>query len=251
MYEFSVRLYDAASDTQYWSNSFDDALDDIFALQDEVASAVVEQLEGSLDSVPLNRGQTTPEAYMLFLQAHKISGMLSDESQRKALDLYEQVISIDPTYERAWTETAATLFRLSALGVMNSKEARQRALQALQKALEINPNSADALRGMAWEAFKHDDDLPKAASALREKPWRCPPSDAALIGDFSVYLNSIGRVEESIQFGEYQVLSRTQPVQQHLTILVCAIGWRENRAKAVLAFETGACAQSNNGRRLL
>ena len=68
----TAQLIEARSDTHLWSNTWDRELDDIFAVQDEIAAAVVEQLKVKLLGQAPKTREVNPEAYALFLEARQL-----------------------------------------------------------------------------------------------------------------------------------------------------------------------------------
>ena len=95
----TAQLIEARSDTHLWSQTYDRTLDDLFAIQDEIAADVVLKLRGSLLADLPPTARTDPEAHRLLLQASYISSSGGGEdSIRKALALLEQAYAIDPEY---------------------------------------------------------------------------------------------------------------------------------------------------------
>lgn len=111
----SAHLIEAATQTMVWSDRFDRSLADIFALQDEVASAVA----GALHVRFAPRAPATAisaEAYDLFLRGSVWSRDVSLESQRRARELLEDAVMHAPALARAWGELALTRAQLRYLG---------------------------------------------------------------------------------------------------------------------------------------
>ena len=102
----TAQLIDTRNDSHLWSKNYDRALDNIFAVQDDIAAKVVDQLKLTLLGNPLKTRETDPEAYNLYLQAIYILNK-SDPSQiDQASDLLTQVLEIDPGYAPAWNGLA-------------------------------------------------------------------------------------------------------------------------------------------------
>ena len=105
----TAQLIDARSDTHMWSDAWDRTLDDIFAIQDEIAADVVEQLKVTLLGETPTVEATDPEAYTLVLQARQLSRQSTAEGYERSNALYEQALEIEPQYAAAWTLCAATM----------------------------------------------------------------------------------------------------------------------------------------------
>jgi hypothetical protein len=103
----TAQLINAATDKHLWSQTYDRKLDDIFAIQDEIAADVVKQLKVTLLGGAPKARTTDPEAYALYLQA-----VHSDGSRRRRVQAVRcpdrRVLAIDPRYAPAWAELAAT-----------------------------------------------------------------------------------------------------------------------------------------------
>jgi TolB-like protein/tetratricopeptide (TPR) repeat protein len=107
----TAQLIDAVEDRHLWSETYDRELDDIFAIQDEIANAIVAALRGTLGSGEVERAVTVRadtdnlDAYQLYLKARElfITRTQLDESVR----LFEQVVALDPEFARGWEGLAA------------------------------------------------------------------------------------------------------------------------------------------------
>ena len=105
----TAQLVKAGTDTHLWSQTYDRKLDDIFAVQDEIAADVVKQLKVTLlGAVPKAR-TTDPEAYALYLQAVQLGRQGTAEAYKQSYALYRKVLAIDPRYAPAWEGLAEQL----------------------------------------------------------------------------------------------------------------------------------------------
>jgi tetratricopeptide (TPR) repeat protein len=145
----TAQVIDARSGYHVWSQTYDRQLADIFVLQDELAGAIVEALQGDRPSVALRQIiSATPthdiEAYQLYLQGNALYSQPSVTNIRKAIELCNQAIGRDPSFSRAMCTVA--LAHLTAAG--NGWEALPSALadaeQYAARALAIDPALADA-----------------------------------------------------------------------------------------------------------
>ena len=103
----TAQLIEARSDTHLWSNTWDRELDDIFAVQDEIAAAVVEQLKITLLGQAPKTREVNADAYPLFLEARQLRRQNTRESADRAITLLQQAVALDPDYAAAWVELAA------------------------------------------------------------------------------------------------------------------------------------------------
>jgi len=200
----TAQLIEARSDTNLWSETYDRTLSDIFAIQDEIAAKVVDQLKISLLGELPKQQETDPDAYAFYLQANHLNETSTAESLGEAITLFEKVLAIDPDYVAAWLGMGRSFDRMGTIRVLSQAEARKKSRQAIERALEIDPHSARAMKGLAWRLFRYDGNLQDAAHYF-EKALLQDPTNTEFIGDISIFLSSLGRLEEAIRFGEYQV----------------------------------------------
>jgi TolB-like protein len=197
----SVQLIEARSDTHLWSETYDRTLDDIFAIQDEIAATVVGQLKVKLLSDAPKVGEIKPEAYALYLQARSLGHRFTAESLEHSNTLYEQVLAIDPKYAAAWAGLARNKSSGAFVGTGPSKDyllAREMA----QKALSIDPSHAPAHATLGQIAMEYDHDLAATARHV-ERALALEPSNLDVISAAGVLLASLGRLESAIELQEY------------------------------------------------
>jgi TolB-like protein len=94
----TAQLIKAGTDTHLWSQTYDRKLDDIFAIQDEIAADVVKQLKVTLLGAAPKARTTDPEAYALYLQAVQLGRQFTAEAFQQSDALYRKVLAIDPRY---------------------------------------------------------------------------------------------------------------------------------------------------------
>ena len=101
----TAQLSDAQTDTQLWSETFERELEDIFAIQREIASAIVAQLQITLSGEQEARlvagGTESPEAYEAYLRGRYFWNQRTDEAIRSAITEFQRAIELDPNYAEA------------------------------------------------------------------------------------------------------------------------------------------------------
>ena len=213
----SAQLIDAQSDTQLWSRNFDRTLQNIFQIQDEIAGDVVDQIKGTLNiSLPEQR-ETDPVAYALFLQAREQRRRGTADSYNKSIELYKQVLEIDPGYPPAWDEMAAVYQSQAVTGLRPAAEGFQLAREAALAAIDVDPTYSDAYASLAFMAQYYDADLSTAAGYL-QRALELTPSDAGLIGSVGMLFQNIGRLEEGVELIEYTVTLDPVSAAWHYTL---------------------------------
>ena len=118
----TAQLIDAQSDTQLWAETFDREFEDIFAIQDEIAEAVIEALEVQLSGARPGVRETSPKAYALYLQGVHLANNLTIESLQQSNAILEDALAIDPDYAPAWDHLANNYVFLAGYGFMPFEE---------------------------------------------------------------------------------------------------------------------------------
>ncbi|MEO0576185.1 MAG: hypothetical protein AAF004_12040, partial [Pseudomonadota bacterium] len=167
----TAQLIDAKTDTHLWSETFDSELttSNIFAVQDEIAVAIVDQLRpliGNEMSAPTPAKVVTQsvDAYEIFLKAQGLFHARSSDNIPEIIALYEQAVAIDPEFAEAWAGLSAVHIVAPGWNVATENESFPKALEAANKATEIDPELAlpYALRGAI------DSELGNIVSAVRQ-----------------------------------------------------------------------------------
>lgn len=129
----TAQLIDARTDKHLWSEAYDRSLDDIFAVQDDIAAAVVSQLKVTLLGAAPRAKANNPEAYALFLQARQLSRQMGPEGVKPATLVFQQALEIDPNLAAAWDGLAACYLLQSSTGERSSDECLRLAREAVNK----------------------------------------------------------------------------------------------------------------------
>jgi adenylate cyclase len=145
----TAQLIDGATGDHVWAQRFDRDLTDIFEIQDEISTAIVEALKVRLlpeEKKALEERETeSAEAYNLYLMARKywVSGNYGDiRREQRVVRICERAVEIDPGYARPWALIA--LAETNLWFTFNQKGERENALAAAERALAIDPKIAEA-----------------------------------------------------------------------------------------------------------
>src|SRR5256886_2375072 len=130
----TAQLIKAGTDTHLWSQTYDRKLDDIFAIQDEIAADVVKQLKITLLGAAPKARTTDPEAYALYLQAVQLGRQFTAEAFQQSDALYRKVLAIDPRYAPAWYGLARNFRNDTGQGLLPGKEGFAQARDAAARA---------------------------------------------------------------------------------------------------------------------
>jgi TolB-like protein/Flp pilus assembly protein TadD len=154
----TAQLIRAADSSHLWSDTYDRELKDIFAVQDEIAAAVVHQLKVALlgGKLPARSAATSLEAYNLYLKARYLFDQHTDQSMAKAAEYYQAALVIDPVYAEAWAGLAEAQSVRADEGYMDYAVGADMARAAAQRALELDPAMAKAHFALGLVQFSHD-----------------------------------------------------------------------------------------------
>jgi len=165
------QLIDTTTGAHIWAERFDGALDDIFELQDQVASSVAGAMEPKLRQSEIERASRKPTAnltaYDLYLRALAQSYRLTEDGLAEALVLARQALVIDPSYAPAaalvgWCRVVQ---RVRGWGALSDEDIAEACLLARQ-ALEAERDDAETIRQAAWSLFALAGEVAMAAAAL-------------------------------------------------------------------------------------
>src|SRR6266545_2301480 len=141
----TVQLIDSRKGYHVWSDRFDREIDDIFAIQDEIAQSVIQALGLSLtqrEERSLRRRSTTNvEAYEFYLRGRKLFQKWTRQNITLAREMFERATEIDPGFTGAWAGLATTHVHLHGC---DNEPHLEKARQASARALELDPSSAEA-----------------------------------------------------------------------------------------------------------
>ena len=147
----TAQLIQVSDGFHLWSETFDRELTDIFAIQDEIANAILAAMKAELigdQSIAADR--VDPAVYEKYLLAKQRSYTRNPVDLKLAASLLKEVTEADPTFAAGWAQRGITTLLMAedSYGDIPLEEAQQIARPFLDKALEIDPESADALAGL-------------------------------------------------------------------------------------------------------
>jgi len=179
------------------SHRFDGTLDDVFAIQDEIAARVVKALRGMLsshDEEVMRRQGANVEAYGFYLRARQLLHSVSPASYRTAVDMFERAIAIDPSYAPAYAGLAEMHCRYFEWSY-GDDDVREAAERASARALEVAPQlpGSHVARGQVHKVFHRYDE----ARAELEEAIRLSPNDFDAHHLYGRLCFEMGDIEES------------------------------------------------------
>ena len=158
----TAQLIDIDNGYHIWSEKYDRDMEDIFAIQDEISLAIVENLKLKLlegeKTALLKRPTDDPEAYNLYLKGIYFAFKANLEALQKALGYFREALDRDPGLASAHAGIAMVYGAMSSLDLASPKEMMPKAKAALQNALQMDENLAEVHALTAMIAYYYDWD---------------------------------------------------------------------------------------------
>jgi TolB-like protein len=199
----TTQLIRSSDSSHLWSQTYDRDLDDIFAVQDEISNEVVDALKLRLlkpaaSSGAESGGTQVPAAYEAFLRGRHLRHEGEGEATlRGAIAAFEEAITLDPNYARAYAGKADALNALASNGYVPFDSGFAEARRAAERALEIAPNVAEALLALVFVQFNVDMNAGVAADSA-DRALRLSPGSYDVLVAYSGIQVSMGRREASV-----------------------------------------------------
>jgi TolB-like protein len=150
----TVQLINVATDRHLWSQTFDREVTDIFAIQDEIARSIAEALKVQLGrAVQSYAGTGDAAAYELYLLGLYHWNQRTEEGLRKALEIFREATERDPSFARAFAALSMTYSLLPGYAAFDRDLANREALVSAEKAVALDPKSAEALTALGQSYF--------------------------------------------------------------------------------------------------
>lgn len=199
-----ARLVDAASGYQLWSADYDRDLRDVFAVQDEIARAIVAALELTLEVPHAGTGgpaaaRATPliEAHDLYLRGVHLRNQLTNQGLSRAVDYFDRAIQLDSSYALAYAGKASALPALVWYRFLPRDQGLPAMRAATRRALELDPTLGEAHVAAGMLAFYFEWDWHGAERAFA-RAIELNPNDPHAHHMYANCLVAMGRVAEGI-----------------------------------------------------
>jgi TolB-like protein/DNA-binding winged helix-turn-helix (wHTH) protein/Tfp pilus assembly protein PilF len=200
----TVQLIQARDQTDVWTESYDRELKDVLAVQDSIVQTIASEIHIALTQEQKNRlavpRRITPQAYEAYLKGRYYWNKRTGESMQKAEQYFEQAIESDPTYAAAYSGLADCNSGLTWHGFKSPAEALPKAYAAARKAIELDPESAEAHASLGL-AMTHSWDWTGAEAEFR-RALELDPQYANAHHWYGDYLSIRGRHGEALAEGK-------------------------------------------------
>lgn len=198
----TAQLVDVAGGFHLWSESYDRKMEDVFAIQEEVARAIVETLKaklGSNDDAPIVKpGTEDPEAYNLYLRGRYHWNRRTGPELKKGIELFRLAIAIDDRYSLAWAGLADSYSILGWYRHIPSLEAYTKTVTAASSAVAVDDSLAEPYTSLAYARFLYGWDWKGAEEGFRAAIER-NPSYAVARHFYAEFLMAMGRMDEAVE----------------------------------------------------
>jgi TolB-like protein/Flp pilus assembly protein TadD len=212
----TAQLIEVATDSHLWSETYDRELDDIFAVQDDIAQSVVKELRTALLGVQSTAAASAaaaadvrnaatgrsddPKAYQLYLQGKLFGERVTQASTDRAIHLFGQAIAIDPKFALAWAELSKVHQMQAGFGFAPIVEGCGRAREAARNALALAPDLPEGHIQLGNLQQAYDWDW-TAAGASFHRALELAPGDVNAMRACAGLARILGRTDEALALG--------------------------------------------------
>ncbi|MFN2566009.1 MAG: protein kinase [Gemmatimonadaceae bacterium] len=219
----TAQLINAADGYHLWSETYERETRDVFAIQEEIAEAIVRTLKVKLtgaDRARLVRQDTPdPEAYNLYLKGRYHWNRRTEEALKTAIPYFEQAIAEDRTFALAHAGLGDSYTLLVRYGALPPREGMPKAKAAALAALAIDSALAEALTTLAYVRLHYDWDRVSAEREF-ERAVALNPGYATAHQWYARYLTAVGRFDDAVR-----AVRRAQDLDPLSVIITAAVGY--------------------------
>ena len=234
----SAALIRASDQTSLWTDVYDHDLRDVLKLQAEVAEAVAKEIALKVSSGERARlarsGPVDPEAFSAYLRGRYLWNRRAPDALQKAIHCFEESIAHSPGYAPAYAGIADCYATLASahVGVLPPIEGMPRAIAAAEKALQLDPELADAHASLGNARFRYEFDWSAAERSLK-RAFELNPAYAPALQWHSSLLQTIDRIDDSLR--ELDLALAVDPFSLIIRSTVAATLYLERRYEQVIA----------------
>jgi TolB-like protein/Tfp pilus assembly protein PilF len=215
----NVQLIDARADSHLWAKTYDRDMKDVFAIQSEVAQEIADSLQAKLSPAEAKTLATAPtknpEAYDLFLKAEYFANQILSataknpaETARTAAGFYEKATAADPNFALAYARLSYLKARIYWYNTDPSPQAIDAATKAGERALQLQPELAEAHLSMGYLHYWNRRDYDAALAEL-DKARKTLPNSANVLTAIAFVHRRQGKMEQALD--EFQQSAALSP----------------------------------------
>ena len=198
-----AELVNAADGRSIWSETYDRELKDVFAVQEEIAKSVAEQMKvkllGERSPLGCSPSNQNPAAHNAILQSDFYFQQQTAESIQKAISFAQEAVRLDPNYALAYAKLSQAWRQYGAsFATVNTEEAYEEARKAADKAASLAPDLVEVRKAIGWVSMTPALDFRAAEKEFR-RALELAPGDAGAKNALSYALMAQGRLAEAEQ----------------------------------------------------
>jgi eukaryotic-like serine/threonine-protein kinase len=222
----TVQLIKVNDGYQLWSERYDRTIDDIFAIQDEIARAITDSLRVTLTRRPtssiIRPATSNLEAYHLYLRGRFYLNRLVDlhGSLTAARECFERAVQLDPDYAAAYAGLSEACNALGYTTFLPAPEASRAALVAAGCAVTLDPSLAEAHTALGWTKTLFAIEM-TTAEADFQRALEVAPDYGPAHGYYAMLLCGLGRFDEALAYAERA--RQVDPLWLIMPFIVCHI----------------------------
>ena len=196
-----VQLIDAANDAHLWAERYDRKLDDIFAVETEIATKIADALQAELTGAErraiASRPTKSTEAHELYLKGRYHWRNFYMPGYERVREYFEQAIALDPAYAPAYNGLSLYYSFAAANAIFSPNESWPRAEEAVRKSLSLDDTLSEAYNALAAVELYYKRDWPAAERAFL-RGMQLDSNFADLSAHYGLCLSYFGRNEEAL-----------------------------------------------------
>ena len=202
--QITAQLIQAATDRHLWARTYERDLKDVFSLQNEVAGTIVREIQIKLtpqeQAQLANVGSVNPQAFDNYLRGKFHAERVNKSDNETAIKHLERAVEIDANFARAYTELARAYNIKAVRFAPEEKQWEEKAFVAVEKALALNPDLAEAHLARGLLLWTYNNHFPHE-SAMREyqRALALNPNLDAVHHQLGLVYGHIGLQDEAIQ----------------------------------------------------
>jgi eukaryotic-like serine/threonine-protein kinase len=227
----TAQLINAADGYHLWSQRYDREMEDVFAVQDDIAAAITSALQVKLGAAP-ERYRPNPAAYEAYLKGRHYLSSFTPSGMERAREYLEQAIALDSNFALAHSDLGSYWFAKTNLGWTPILETMPKIRAALRRALELEPSLPEAHAMLGILAAFHDYDWTGAEQEFRQA-MAIEPVPVAVRIQYGRYLVFSGRVQEPLR--QFRIATEQDPLNVLVRYWLGAVLVRSGRGEEGLA----------------
>jgi tetratricopeptide (TPR) repeat protein len=200
----TTQLIEVSNDVHLWSETYERQLDDIFAIQDEIAREVVKALKIQLLGEAPSAASTNIEAYKLYLRGKHFATLGTREALESSVTAYREAIALDANFAPPWEGLSTVVSSQGYRGFTDMQEAMKASRQAAMRALELDDTLAEAWLALARIQFYYDWDWSRAEVTMRTA-LKYGSQNAPVLRDVGWIALTLGEAERALEFAQLAV----------------------------------------------